>query len=180
MRSEDDGEPNVVITMPDGTQVSVKDAFSSVSVRSGPDANIYPSVGFLYAGDAVPIIARTARGNWYLIQTEEGSKGWIAASVVDTEEISNLEAIPTAVTIPPTPQIRTATPTPTVPAPVATAPPSENAPRKKKDKKEPTKQPTRGNLLLMPKGPIPIGPKVTAPPAMAPLNPGAGATPKPN
>ena len=80
------------------------------NLRGGPGTN-YPVVGGVKAGDALSIVARNAKGDWY--QLANGV--WIAASLV-----ANAPAgLPVAAVIP--------TPPATRPPPIPTAPPAVRA-----------------------------------------------------
>jgi endonuclease YncB( thermonuclease family) len=82
------------------------------NLRGGPGTN-YQIVGGVKAGDALSIVARNAKGDWY--QLANGA--WIAASLA-----ANAPAgLPVAAVIP--------TPPPTRPAPIPTAPPAVRAPQ---------------------------------------------------
>jgi len=82
--------------------------FSSINYRSGPGLQ-YASDGILFEGDIVELVAKNSNASWYLIQLDDGTRGWLSSSVVDFVENASLETIPIAATIPPLP-----TPTATV------------------------------------------------------------------
>lgn len=83
---------------------------NSINVRSGPGVN-YNVVGFLTSEQTVRVVARTANDNWYLVELEDGSKGWVSTAVVNAVEEFDLNGIEIAATVPALPP--TATPMPT-------------------------------------------------------------------
>ena len=103
--------PRVVIFVP------------SASLRQGP-GTIYPIQRYLYEGDVVTVIAKNdADGEWYTVILDDGSIGWVAASVTRAIDINGIDVagLEIAATIPARPT-NTPTPTPTnTPTPTATA-----------------------------------------------------------
>jgi uncharacterized protein YgiM (DUF1202 family) len=96
----------------------VRVRLQSVNVRGGP-GTAYDVVDILFEDDEAPVIAQTENGNWYLIELPDGQRGWLAASV--SEEVTALEAVSIALTVPARP---TNTPTATyTPAPTQAPPP---------------------------------------------------------
>lgn len=85
---------------------------SSGSLREGPSIN-YPIIRFLYQGDVVAVLAKDSlEGEWYNIILDDGTRGWIAASVSRLLDENSINSIPIAATIPPRPT-NTPTSTPT-------------------------------------------------------------------
>lgn len=83
---------------------------SSASIRTGPGV-VYPTIGFVYSGDVIRILAKSDHiPPWFIIETDTGIIGWVSAAVGEAETIYNLEDIELAATIPAAP---TSTPTPT-------------------------------------------------------------------
>ncbi|MBC7814694.1 MAG: SH3 domain-containing protein [Burkholderiales bacterium] len=81
----------------------------NANVRDG-DTTEYPVLDFLLNGDVARIIGISARGNgWYLIQMENGTRGWISPTVVTVE--GDLNAVPR---VQPPPPPFTPTPSPTL------------------------------------------------------------------
>jgi eukaryotic-like serine/threonine-protein kinase len=105
---------------------------ASVNLRRGP-GTMFGTVGTLRQGDRVEIIARSRRGDWYLVELPGGRLAWLAASVTRPVEPFDNEAVPVAGTIPPLPTATaTNTPPPTAtatppPPPTATNPPPPTA-----------------------------------------------------
>ena len=54
---------------------------SSVSVREGPGTE-YAVINYLYEDDIIAPISTNDDSSWYKIVLEDGTKGWVAASVV--------------------------------------------------------------------------------------------------
>lgn len=103
-------------------------ALQNANVRTGDDT-VYPRVGILFRNEAAVILGISSFGSgWYYIQLADGTKGFIAPSVVRTE--GNLVGLPRIEPPPPPPPPPTFTPsatfTPTLPPPTATAPSSAN------------------------------------------------------
>lgn len=88
-------------------------AFNTVNLRRGPGV-VYSTIGTVESSDVLKIIAWNADNlnPWYLILTEDGRQGWIAATVVEPIDEAAQAIIPPAATIPPAPTL-TATPSPT-------------------------------------------------------------------
>lgn len=94
----------------------VRVMFNLVNLRRGPGV-VYPLQGSVAGGELLEVLAWNddEENPWFLILTEEGRIGWIAATVVQAVSEEALAAVPVAATVPPTPQPAfTATPTPTV------------------------------------------------------------------
>lgn len=101
---------------------AVRVIVSSASLREGPGLN-YDVIMYLQEGDVVTVIGvNRTDGNWYNVFTQGGILGWLAISVAGPANDSDLTAVPTAATIPPSPTpTNTPTPTPTLtPSPVPT------------------------------------------------------------
>ncbi len=93
----------------------VRIILSSVSLRSGPSTQ-YDILRFLLEGDVVQVIGRNSEGTWINVVTEDNLAGWLSISVAAPEDGTDLDAVPTAATIPAVPtatntSIPTATPT---------------------------------------------------------------------
>jgi SH3-like domain-containing protein len=104
-------------------------AVSSANVRRGPGI-IYDAARILLENQTVTVVARTSSGFWFLVRLDDGTEGWLAASV--TEPVTDaaalaaaLTAVPLAATLPPTP---TATPTATTTATHTPPPPPPPTP----------------------------------------------------
>jgi hypothetical protein len=87
----------------------------ALNVRSGPGAN-YATVGVLYKGDAVNVLARNQDGSWLSIAKGD-LKGWVSAKYVEVQgDISTLPvaAAEAATPVPgePSPPSSAATPSP--------------------------------------------------------------------
>ncbi|MEZ4641767.1 MAG: SH3 domain-containing protein [Chloroflexota bacterium] len=107
---------------------------SSANVRQGPGTN-YDVAGVVVAGDTAVILARTQDGSWYNVQLADGSRVWVASSVVKLTNVAS-SAIRVAATIPapPVAVAPTSLPNPTSPPatlaatatllPTATLPPA--------------------------------------------------------
>ncbi len=62
----------------------------ALNVRTGPGL-AYKSVGVVYQGQSVTLLARNANGSWLYVQTPHRQEGWVNTSHVDTSfEISHL------------------------------------------------------------------------------------------
>lgn len=85
-------------------------AVTNANVRLG-DSTIYPRVGALQVGESVPIIGISSLGSgWYYVQLPNGTRGFVAPSVVRTEgNLSGLTPI-----VPPEPPAAPPTFTPFV------------------------------------------------------------------
>lgn len=95
--------------------------FSSISVRNGPGTH-YDTIAFMEEGETAVIIGRSDNQEiWYNILLDNGTRGWIASSVSETDNNTDPLTIPVAATIPPSPT-PTATPTAT-PTPIPTVTP---------------------------------------------------------
>lgn len=87
----------------------------TLNLRDGP-GTIYARVGVLRKGDPLDVLARTQAQDWLSVITPNGSRGWVAANLVQLN--IPLSQIPVAANIPtppvtPTPKA-TATPRPTL------------------------------------------------------------------
>ena len=85
---------------------------SSVNIRSGPGTN-YNTLTTAVAGDTAQIVGRNQDGSWLNIRLDDGSRGWIASSVVDFIGFDLVNSITIASTIPAIPA--TSRPVPTNP-----------------------------------------------------------------
>lgn len=65
----------------------------SVLVRNGPSTD-YEVLGTLFEGDTAPIIAKNNDNTWYLIQLENGDRGWVGSSLVELTNTDLLTLIP--------------------------------------------------------------------------------------
>lgn len=105
---------------------------SPMNVRAGPGTN-YPVVAGLQAGATAPIIGRDGSGDWWQIQLEGGSPGWIYGPLVEstgeTSSVALANDIPTPPPPTPTPVPQpTSPPAPAEPEPEPEAPPADPAP----------------------------------------------------
>jgi N-acetylmuramoyl-L-alanine amidase len=65
-----------------------------LNVRSGPGIN-FTSLGQVIAGDTLPIVGRTADGQWFQVETPFGT-GWVAAGFVVTRNEFGASPVTTA------------------------------------------------------------------------------------
>jgi len=86
-------------------------AASTVNVRGGPGTS-YPVVAALPPNVPVAIIGQNEAGTWWQIEGPDGSRGWVAGSVVEARHASG---VPVAAAPPP--------PAPPTPVPAPTEPP---------------------------------------------------------
>lgn len=93
-------------------------AVSPMNVRAGPSTN-HPIIGALQAGNTAAILAKNNDGDWWQIELDTGSTGWIYGPLVET--VGDVAAIAVAASIPTVPP---ATPTP-VPQPTPTPAPTQ-------------------------------------------------------
>lgn len=88
---------------------------------------MYDALGYAHQGDALPLVGRTANGEWVQV-SDDGRLAWVLAALAEVR--AGADQVPVAADIPPTPTATltltpTATPTATpVPAPVLIDPPS--------------------------------------------------------
>lgn len=83
----------------------------NANVRAGDNINA-PFVGSLAPGESAPILGISSTGTgWYYIELPNGTRGWIAGSIVQTT--GNLSAVPRIA--PPATPTPTFTPTPSLP-----------------------------------------------------------------
>lgn len=79
----------------------------NTNVRSGPGM-AYEVINFLLEGSFARILARSSRltnvDDWFLIELEDGSIGWVSANLVTVSE-AVATSVPIVLTIPPTPTI---------------------------------------------------------------------------
>jgi hypothetical protein len=98
----------------------------SVRLRVGPGF-AYDTVGYARRGDTLPLIGRTANGEWWQV-SDGGRSAWVLASLA--EAVAGGDRVPVISDIPPTPTATwtprpSPTPSPTpLPAPVLIEPPS--------------------------------------------------------
>ena len=85
----------------------------TVNVRSGPGVN-YPVVATLPPNVPVVIVGQNAAGTWWQIEGPDGSRGWVAASVVQAS--ANVDVPIAQAPAPPAPPAQPS-PTPAPPAP---------------------------------------------------------------
>lgn len=98
-------------------------ALGEVNVRSGPGLT-YAIIGDMAPGEAALLVGRNPAGDWWQIQREDGSVGWVLGQLVTIE--GNTEGIPVAeAPPPPTPTRVVVAPAPTQPRP--TPPPPKPA-----------------------------------------------------
>lgn len=72
---------------------------SSVNVRTGPGTN-YRAFSALLLNSVVTVVAKNPNGSWFLIELQNGERGWIADSVTDPVVPADMAAVQVAVTIP--------------------------------------------------------------------------------
>lgn len=89
----------------------VAQALRDVPVRSGP-ASSYPVFVTILAGDELPVMGISEDGNWYKVELEDGSTGWVTAAQAMVTTFGNLGGVPVALAPTNTPT-DTATPTAT-------------------------------------------------------------------
>ncbi|MBZ0280314.1 MAG: pre-peptidase C-terminal domain-containing protein [Anaerolineae bacterium] len=105
--------------------IPVAQAIRAISIRVGPASN-YPVMGTLEANAQLPIVGISEDGNWYQVQLEDGTFGWVTAATTQVETFGDLRVIevalaptdtptftPTATDTPTSTPTETATPTPT-------------------------------------------------------------------
>lgn len=89
---------------------------SSANVRNGPGTD-FETLATLAEGETVAVLATNNDGSWYNVLLEDGSTGWLAASVASPLSEEALALVPVAATIPAPPP---ASPTSVAAAPVPT------------------------------------------------------------
>jgi hypothetical protein len=101
----------------------------ALTLRAGP-GTVYARIGTLRKGDPLTVTARAKAGDWLVVTSKGGKKGWVAAAYVELNV--PLQEIPIATEVPPTP----------VPPPTQrpTPPPAESQPTPT----PPTTAPTSG------------------------------------
>lgn len=100
-------------------------ALGEVNVRSGPGLT-YAIIGDMTPGEAALLVGRNPAGDWWQVQREDGSVGWVLGQLVTIE--GNTEGIPVAeAPPPPTPTRVVVAPAPTQPRPTP-PPPAPAAP----------------------------------------------------
>lgn len=66
----------------------------SVNIRSGPSTN-HATAGSLQPGTALELIGRNAAGEWVYFTSEDGTSGWLFASLLQIEgDVMTLDAVP--------------------------------------------------------------------------------------
>ncbi|MCI0393648.1 MAG: SH3 domain-containing protein [Chloroflexi bacterium] len=63
--------------------LQVRVIFSSINVRNGPGTD-QRSIAYLYEDDVVEVLEVSDNEEWYRVRLEDGTRGWVAASVVET------------------------------------------------------------------------------------------------
>ncbi len=86
-----------------------------LNVRQGPGTN-YPVVGRMAQQESAIVLGRNEAGSWWQVILEDGTEGWVVASLVETN--GPMDAVEIALNVAPPPQ--------QAPAPVATAAPAPN------------------------------------------------------
>jgi uncharacterized protein YgiM (DUF1202 family) len=94
---------------------------ASANLRQGPGV-IYRTLGPIYRDDLAVILAKNSDGSWFNIELEDGSRAWLAASVVEMVDAAAANNVVVAATIPVAPT-RTPVPPTFTPRPVPTQPP---------------------------------------------------------
>jgi hypothetical protein len=101
--NNDEGTPTAT---PESTPVAgrarARVIFASVNLRNGPGTQ-YFAFRFLFEGDLVTVVGTTEGLTWYNVILDDDTRGWLAASVVELLDPADLEQVPVAATIPPTP-----------------------------------------------------------------------------
>jgi hypothetical protein len=100
----------------------------AINVRRGPGVS-FEAIGVLRRGETAAVLARNQAGDWYLIRTDGGLPGWVAARVVELvggDPLASL-AIGVAATIP-APPTATSLPAAAAPATIAPTPDEEEPP----------------------------------------------------
>ncbi len=85
----------------------------AVNIRSGPGTN-YPVLGVLPPNQPLQVVGRNDAGTWWQVPLPGGSRGWVAALVV---EPLGPVSVPVAQAPPPPPPTATPVPPPPTPAP---------------------------------------------------------------
>lgn len=97
-------------------------AIGEVNVRSGPGLT-YAVISDMVPGEAALLIGRNQGGDWWQIQREDGSTGWVLGQLVTTE--GDTTSIPISAAPPPPTATRVAVaPTPTALRPTPVVPKS--------------------------------------------------------
>jgi uncharacterized protein YgiM (DUF1202 family) len=95
---------------------------SQLNIRVGPGVN-YNVEKTLDQGAAVTLLGKSSDGNWYEVQLQDGSGGWVfSAYVITSANLANLPVMPAPIIVP------TATAAPTLASAGATALPSGSIP----------------------------------------------------
>lgn len=176
------------------TPLPMTSVLAPANLRSGPSTNC-PVTAVLLKGTPLEVVGSTLEGDWLLVATFDGTRGWVKASQVDAfslpETISVIGALPlcAAPTASPAPGLSptptptrtappTATPVPSTPTPVPpTATPVTPAPTPvpPTDTPEPTSIPPTNTPE-----PTPIPPTNTPEPTpIPPTNTPVPSTPRP-
>ncbi|MCA9951649.1 MAG: protein kinase, partial [Anaerolineales bacterium] len=121
-------EPTATAELPTETAEplppQVRVVVASANLRRGPGV-AYATQGAIFEGEIANVIASNKDRSWYNILLENGTKAWIAASVIESVEGSLLDNVEIALTIPPVPTKRaTAVPATNTPILIVTATPS--------------------------------------------------------
>jgi serine/threonine-protein kinase len=110
-------EPSATSTpSPTPAPPSVRVMLNLVNLRRGPGV-IYPILGSVAGGERLEVLAwnNDEENPWFLVITDDQRVGWIAATVVQSDDVGALADVPIAATLPPTPL-----PSPTPVTPTAT------------------------------------------------------------
>lgn len=133
---------------PEPTVPQVRVMHNLVNLRRGPGV-AFASIGSVAGGKLLDVIAWNNDTNhpWYLVLTEEGRIGWIAAEVVQAVNPEALASVPPAATLPAAP-VPSATPgvTPSVVVIVTVQPtidPGSGGSTSTPEEPPPTEQPTQ-------------------------------------
>lgn len=110
-------EPTATATPVPAPQVVAQG--QGLNVRGGP-GTVYPVIGEMRQGDTANVIGRNGDGSWWQISLDDGSEGWVVASLVATS--GPVDAVEVAASIPAPPPTAT-------PRPVAANPTNTPAPR---------------------------------------------------
>jgi hypothetical protein len=83
---------------------------ASANLRRGPGV-IYRVLGPIFRDDTAVVLAKNRDGSWYNIELEDGTRAWLAASVVELVGIANANDVFVAATIPVAPTLTPVPPT---------------------------------------------------------------------
>lgn len=116
----------------------VRPLLAAINVRGGPGTS-FETIATLRREETAAVLGRDQSGDWYLVVTDSGLSGWVAANLVelvagDAAGIALAATIPAPPTAPPG---VSASPVPTIP----TAPPADDQPPVARPSRTPTPNP---------------------------------------